>query len=404
MAAPLDVITPITIANYNKTLWYNVAESTPICRMLIEKGNINRDQHGTSVVWPIEAGRHDVYTVSDYADYTSYYTPRVRYTQASIAWGEVASFRAISKGELRQNGGPQALVQFGKREIPAMFRDLCVGSNLQNGVTQGGVFWQFWNMNPLSYTGGGNPLYGLPAVFTGNAAITWSSLTITGTINNTNYGGLTCVSGGLSTSMPEAEADAWTPTAFNTTSTGYQLTPSVPGPAGNGFYTNFFEIMSNMISAGMRFSATENDKMIDAIFMTRAMYVNGQTQIAAKQSFLLTGKVGKGAVYGIGSDPQTGLTHNGIPLLWDYLIPAGTAYALNFSQIFIDLLPMFTVSGDSTSQLNTGGPVPEDLADASMFETEVKYNDGRRAVTVSATFPGQIRINPRYQVLAFNGA
>ena len=119
MAAPLDVISPITIANYQKTLWYNLAENDPICRMLIAKGNINDDMHGTSVVWPIEAGRHDVYTVSDFQDVSSLYTPRKRYTQASLPWGEIASFRAISKGELRQNGGPQALVQFGKREIPA---------------------------------------------------------------------------------------------------------------------------------------------------------------------------------------------------------------------------------------------------------------------------------------------
>ena len=398
MAAPLEVISPITIANYSKQYWYNVAENTPICRMLMEKGNINREQHGTSVVWPIEAGRHDVYTVSDYQDVTSLYTPRKRYTQASIAWGEVASFRAISKGELRQNGGPQALVQFGKKEIPAMFRDLCVGSNLQNGVTQGGVFWQFFNMNALSYAGGGNPLYGLPSVFTGNAAITWSSNTILGTIYNTNYGGLTCVAGGLATTVDGAENDAWTPTAINTTATTYNTSTSA------SFYTNFFEIMSSIISYGNRFSATDNSMMLDGIFMTRAMYVAGQTQIAAKQSFLLTGKVGKGATYGIGSDPQTGLTHNGIPLFWDFLIPANTAYGLNFSQIWMELLPMFTVSGDSTSQINTGGPVPEDLTDPGMFETEVKYNDGRRAVTVSATFPGQIRINPRYQVMAFAGA
>lgn len=398
MAAPLDVISPITIANYQKTLWYNLAENDPICRMLIAKGNINDDMHGTSVVWPIEAGRHDVYTVSDYQDVTALYTPRKRYTQASLPWGEIASFRAISKGELRQNGGPQALVQFGKREIPAMFRDLCVASNLQNGVTQGGLFWQFFNMNYLSYTGGGNPLGGLPSVFTGNTAITWSSNTIAGTINNTGYAGLTSVLSGLSSTVDGVEADAWTPTAINTTATTYNT------GATASFFTNFFEIMSTIISKGNRFSATENQYMLDGIFMTQAMYIAGQTQIAAKQSFLLTGKVGKGATYGIGSDPQTGITHNGIPLFWDNLIPANTAYGLNFSQIWIDKLPTFQISGDSTSQINMGGPVPENLADAGLFETEVKYNDGRRAVTVSATFPGQIRINPRYQVMAFAGA
>ena len=228
--------------------------------------------------------------------------------------------------------------------------------------------------------------------------LTPATITSTGTINNTGYAGLTSVLSGLSSTVDGVEADAWTPTAINTTATVYNTSATA------SFFTNFFEIMSTIISKGNRFSATENQWMIDGIFMTQAMYIAGQTQIAAKQSFLLTGKVGKGATYGIGSDPQTGITHNGIPLFWDNLIPANTAYGLNFSQIWIDKLPTFQISGDSTSQINTGGPVPENLADAGLFETEVKYNDGRRAVTVSATFPGQIRINPRYQVMAFAGA
>lgn len=403
MASPLDVISPITIANYGRVAWQNVAENNPSAKMLMAKGNINSDQAGTSLVWPIEAGRHDVYIVSDYQDVTDLYTPRKRYTQATLPWGEAAAFRAISKGQLRQNGGQQALVQFAKKEIPAMFRDLAVGSNTTAGVqnasgTQGGVFWQFLNMNALSYTGSGNPLYGLPSVFQGNSAITWSSNTKTGTINNTNYAGLTCVAGGLASTVDGAENDAWTPSALNTTATAWGNTTTLT------FRANFFEIMSEAFSLSSRFSGSDQSLNPDCALLARSMYVDAQVQIAAKQSFLLTSGVKKAAVFGIGSDTMNGITHNGYPILWDENMPANTGYVLNFSQIFMDKLPQLQISGDSVPGLNMGGPVPEDVADASMFETEVKYNDGRRAVTVSATFPGQIRINPRYQTLLFAGA
>ena len=42
--------------------------------------------------------------------------------------------------------------------------------------------------------------------------------------------------------------------------------------------------------------------------------------------------------------------------------------------------------------------------DDGIFETEVRYNDGRLAVTVSAVCPGQFRINPRYQGMLYAGA
>lgn len=399
MATPLDVISPITIANYGRVAWQNVAENNPSAKLLMAKGNINADQYGTSLVWPIEAGRHDVYVVSDYQDVTDLYTPRKRYAQPTLPWGEVAAFRAISKGQLRQNGGQTALVQFAKKEIPAMFRDLAVANNLQNGTNSvGGVFWQFLNMNALSYSGSGTPLYGLPSVFTGNAAITWSSNTKAGTINNTNYAGLTCVAGGLSSTVDGAENDAWTPSALNTTSTAWANT------ASSTFRGNFFEIMSEAISLSSRFSGSDTSLMPDCTLLARSMYVDAQYNIAAKQSFLLTSGVKKNAVFGIGSDTMNGLTHNGLPIYWDENMPASTGYVLNFSQIFLDKLPMMQISGDSVPGLNLGGPVPEDVADPSMFETEVKYNDGRRAVTVSATFPGQMRVNPRYQTLLFAGA
>jgi len=278
MASPLDVINPITISNYGKVAWNGLSENFPICNLLTKKGNIRKNVGGLSLTWPLEAGRHDVYVVDDYQDVTAYYTPRKRWAQPTIVWGEVGTFRAISKGELRQNSGAQRLVDFASVEIPAMFRDI--------GVATNGIFWQFLNQNGVAYTGTGKPLMGLPSIVTGNTGITWSSNTKTGTINNTSYAGLSCVLNGLTSTVDGAESDAWTPSAVNTTSTLFGTT--TPTFAGN-----FFAIMADAISRTSRFSGSDTSLMPDCTLLTRQMYTDGQTAIAGKQSFLLTGKVGK---------------------------------------------------------------------------------------------------------------
>lgn len=402
MAAPQDVINPITIANYGKVAWNGIAQANPVCKLLTQKGNIRRDVGGLNNTWPLEAGRHDVYIVDDYQDVTALYTPRKRWAQPTLAWGECAAFRAISKGELRQNSGDQKLVDFRRVEVPAMFRDLMVASNTQGATTVGGIFWQFLNMNGVAYAGTGRPLYGLPSVFTGNGAITWAAGSKTGTITNTNYCGLSCVLNGLSTTVEGAESDAWTPTALNTTSTAWA------GGAGNAtFRFNAFEILSDLNSRCSRFSGSDSRLKPDCYLLERSMYVDVQYQIAAKQTiFLQGGAVKKGSQFGVGSDPMEGLLHNGLPIYWDENLPVSTGYLLNFDQIFMDVQPLFTFSGDK-SVMNTKGMADSDQdlsADQSMFETEVRFNDGRRAVTVSVTFPGQFRIHPRYQGMLFAGA
>lgn len=397
MTAPLDVISPITIANYGRKAWNNLAESFPVANLLRKKGNIITNAGGTSLNWPIEAGRHDVYTVADAQDVTDLYTTRKRFAQPTLNWGEVAAFRLFTKGQLRQNSGEQALVDFKRREIPAMFRDLAVATRSTGGTTvDGGIFWQFLNRNLGSYAGSGASLGGLPSVFTGNSAITWSSNTKTGTINNTNYAGLTCVLNGLSSTVDGAESDAWTPTAINTTATTW-------GGSASTFAANVFAILNEGISRGTRFSGSDMSLTPDCFLFERSMYVDAMNAITAKQSFLLTGAVGKNEVFGIGMGTQNGVNHAGYPVYWDFNVPASTGYLLNFSQIFMYRLPLFESSGDKPI-MSTSGAIDDNVADAAMYETEVKYNDSRRALTCSATFPGQFAINPRYQTMFYAGA
>ena len=385
MPTPAQVVDPITIANYSKMEWLNTVNHYPTAKNFMKKGNINRDVGGTQLSWPVEAGMDENHVVQDYEDVADLYTMTTNYARAAIDWGLIGSFKAISKGQLRTNSGNEALVKFGRKTVPSMFK------NLLNQNT-GSLFWHFFNTNLYSYVSTNNkvPFAGLPSVFTGTTAITWSSTAKQGTINNTNYAGLTCVSGGL-TSVTIPRDDAWTPQAFNTTSTAYGSTTPT-------FAANAFAILSDAISACSKFDANDPTKQTQEVVLTRSMYVDFATLMQQKQSFLLTGKVSKGAAFGIGMDVMAGLEHNGVPVRWDGHIPASTGYLLNYDQMFLDLQPRYEFSKDSNSALTTSGD------DDGIFETEVRYNDGRLAVTVSAVCPGQFRINPRYQGMLYAGA
>lgn len=386
MPTPTQVVDPITIANYSKMEWQNVVNHYPTAKNFMKKGNINRDVGGTQLSWPIEGGLNENHVVQDYEDVADLYTMTTNYARASIDWGLIGSFKAISKGQLRTNSGNEALVKFGRKTVPSMFRDL-----LNQG--SGSLFWHLFNTNLYSYVSSNNkvPFAGLPSVFTGTTAITWSSASKQGTINNTNYAGLTCVESGL-TSITNPRSDAWTPQAFNTTS-GLYGNSSAPT-----FALNAFAILSDAISACSKFDANDTTKQTQEVVLTRALYNDFAALMQQKQSFLLTGKVSKGAAFGIGMDVMAGLEHNGVPVRWDGHIPASTGYLLNYDQMFLDLQPRYEFSKDANSALTTSGD------DDGIFETEVRYNDGRMAVTVSATCPGQFRFNPRYLGMLYAGA
>lgn len=380
MASPQDVITPITISNYGKDAWNGITQNNPIGKMLLAKGNIRRNTAGTSLTWPLEAGRHAVTIVDDYQDISANYVPRKRFAQPTIAWGEIVSQCAFSKGQFRQNMGDQALVNFRDVEIPAMFRDLMVGNN--------GIFHQFLNQNGTTYTGTGRPIYGLPSIFP--STITWAAGTKTGTVSGT-YAGLSTALSGIS--VDGVETDAWTPTAINSTSTAW-----AGGAGNNTFRYNVFEILNYAIGKSSRFSASDRRMLPDCGLLSFDYYQDLGYQIGAKQSFYLTGKVNKGDTFGVGFNTNEGLSHGGLMFYWDENLPVTTGWILNFSQIFLDIQPLVGPVSSDKADMKIGGD------DESMFETEVTYDPTRRGVLVSATFPGQFRIHPRYQSYIFPGA
>lgn len=376
MASPQDVINPITIANYGRDAWDGVSKFNPLWEIMEKKGHIRRNVGGTQVTWPLEAGRQTPQIVADYQDVSSFYVPKKSHVQATIPWGQVANFLAVDKGMLRQNQGTEALVQYRNYAVPAMFRDLIVGTN--------GLGWQFFNQNGATYSGTGMPLYGLPSVFTGNSAITWAAGSKEGTITNTNYAGLSCVLGAIA--VDNAQNDAWTPTAVNTTSTAWNS-----GTAN--VRANIKEILSYGISRASRFSQGDPDLNPDCNMLAFGLFNDLAFQIGEKQTFYVTGN-GADTPYAFGTNKHV-LMHDNLRTYWDENIAAGEGFTLNFSRIYCDVQPL--LSGISAAKSPMKGS-------SDMFEVEVDYNDARRGITISATFPGQLRIDPRYQTFYKNGA
>lgn len=376
MASVQEVITPITITNYERDFVDGVTQHNPVFAMLKKHGNIKKNVGGTGLTWQLEAGRHDVHILTDYEDNTAKYTPRKRFAQATLGWGLVGSFRAISKGQLRQNSGQEALVRFRDEEIPAMFRDLIDASN--------GLGHQFLNE---AGTSAGSPHFGLPAL---NGTVSFSAGAKEGTVTAGTYAGLNLAPSGIN--VDGVEADAWTPKHVNTTSTAWS------GGAGNAtFRYNAFEVLTYSLSVSTRFGSKNPDLMPDCWLLTRDMFNDVAYQIQAKETIFISGKAKKGEQFGIGT-AQHELTHNGYPIYWDENMPASTGWLLNFKQIDLCVQPLLEVSGDK-SPMKKGGE------DISLFECEVSYNTPRGAVDVSVVHPGQFRFrSPRYQTRLYAGA
>lgn len=395
MASLQDVINPITITNYGRGYVDNVVMKFPFFRLLKKYGQIERNVGGTNFTWEIEAGRHDPQIVSDDQDVSTYYTPRKRFAQPTLNWGQIAVFRRFGKGQLRQNYGPQALVNIRNTEIKTMFRDAFDAQN--------GLMWQWWNMNGGTYTGTGLPMYGMPSVMS-SGTITWSSTSQFGSFAAAGtYASLPLASGAMSAYVDGAQADAWTPSAINATAPVYANTGTA-GFLGTDTLPNCFGILSAAWQQADRFSGGKNpDFRPDCFFLCQDWFRKLERALTGKQQFLLTQRTESDDEFGLGAYNDQ-LYHNGKPVYWDANMPDQQGFVLNFKQIGWKMQPRISaISADESEMKADSDEDGESGAPNDWFEIEQTYGDDRRTVRVSATLAGQLWMNPRYQVGIFNG-
>lgn len=374
MATPLDVVSPITIANYGREAWDNATNNVISLKLLKEKGNISSEDGGDSCKWPVDVGWYDVENPGDYEDVSDLYNPQELYTQPSLNWGEKAVLDGLSKGQLRRNRGDPALVKFVDQRIPKMFKSITSQSN-------GSIAHALLNSDG---TDGALPFYGLPAVFNHSSTVANTVSDATSLLSGT-YAGKSTAIGGLVSEVPGADNYAWTPRLYNS-----DFDWDGDSTADGGITaSNVLKILSSAM-IGVTFDGSDPEMQPDCGLMDKTSFGTLREKLGDKQTIYVTGAVGTGDVHGLGNNVQKAM-HDGIPFYWDAHMPADTVYILNFDKIGLDYLkPLTGLSGDKYPGKKGGGH-------SEMFEIETTYNSDRRGLRVEITLAGQFKINPRFQ-------
>jgi hypothetical protein len=146
------------------------------------------------------------------------------------------------------------------------------------------------------------------------------------------------------------------------------------------------------LSFGMRnitFDPNDQSQKPTCGFLDATTFDYLRIALGAKQTIMIQEPVSADDAWGVGTSVQYAM-HDGIRFYWDSNMPTNTSYILNMDQIWLHSLKVpGKISGDS---------MPGKAASrADMFDTEVNYNDQRRGVTISVTWRGQLRVNPRFQ-------
>lgn len=386
MAAPINVISDVTIHNFVRSYWDAYTKMNPFFGILEQKGNIRKGLSGDLVAWPLRGARYGTTTLADYQDVSQLYVPQKQFAQATIPWGEIGAFDAVSMGELAKNDGNEALVRLRDVRVPLMTKDLF--NNAGNTTTQqGSLAWQILNVNGATYTGSGNPIYGFPTVFQDSGSYTAANKL---QVSAGTYAGFGLATNSLSTVLDNAVDNAWTPALVNTTSTAWA------GGGGNAtFRFNAFEILS-FAARSVSFDGADSALKPTFGLLANTLFDDLRYQVTAKQTIFLQEAPGTDEYWGVGTAIQYAL-HEGIRYYWDANMPANTGYVINAEQVYLDVLKVpMNVSGDTMPGAK--------FSKTDMVQGVVNYNDTRRGITVSLTFRGQIRINPRYQAKLFNYA
>lgn len=409
MAATLDLNTNATIANFARVAWDGVSQSNPFWALLKEGGKIEYDANGSSLVGAIEAGRHLPIVAAPGMDLTQFIVPRNRIAQYSFQWSDTVIATPVDPAVLRRNSGDAALYSYKENEMKAVYRDIF--------FADGGIHHQFLNQNILAPTVGQNaatglPINGLPSAllapgavglvgsngapnggaptFTGIAvaatdreAVPGTASQLYGTLSMAPKGSNGVGTGGI-TGVDSAvlEYDAWTPTLVNTTSTVWNGSANAAA--------NVKQWMQWAISRASRFSTNDPAKKPK---MGLSSFDHFQALGNALQSMQTTMLTSPGVDP---LNPGTGhnvarLPHGGIWIYWDENMPAATTYIVNTDQIFPKVQQLYNAM-ESGNPLNMAGE------DAGMIETWFNPEPSRRLWVLTASFPGQIIFNPRYQV------
>lgn len=369
MPTPTDIFNAATVDMFIKGRWDNIKKNNPFLGILEKKAHLVTGCSGEQMTWLVRAGQNAAVDVGDYQDVSQYYVPTKSHITASLPWGEKAMFEAVSKGEFAKNDGEEALIKLRDYRLPDMVDDF-----LSRGSTS--LAYAMLNTDG-SASSAPAPIYGLPSFFGDDAS---HGATEKDVGASDTYAGLSTATNGLSSQVTNAISNAWTPFLVNSTASTFG--------SGASAKNNILEYLSYAIR-GVTFDGSDPTQKPTCGFLCADYFDFLRIALGAKQTIMLTSPVSENDVWGVGNSVQSA-KHDGLSFFWDANMPTNTNYILNFDQIWLHSLKVPPkISADTAP-----GKAP---SRKDMFDVEVNYNDGRRGLTISATWRGQLRANPRFQ-------
>lgn len=391
MAGILDSLTATSIANYARGAFDGISQNNPLFAKFKETGRIKYDVGGTTLDGVVESGRHQPTISAPGQDLSALFTPKVRHSRYSFPWAELVNALVVDRGMLRRNSGDQALVKLKDEDIPALMRDLIVGTD--------GLAHQLLQKEGQAYTGNGLPFYGFPSFlpayantanlfqgFDGIATGTGTTPTdsdvevLPYTASNT-YGGLSMQRSGLA-GIDGLEPDAWTPTLVNTSATVHSGTADDEANA-------ILVFLQYLVNRCCRFSSSDQSKIPNLALLDGQFFGFLGNKIAAKQTIYVQTSQKTRDTPNLGYNPHK-LFHAGMEWMWEENMPALTAYCINTKQMELSIQPLY-------KDQENGSPLTVSGEDAGIIETAINFDPLRRQYLVSGTIPGQLKACPRYQ-------
>ena len=402
MATPSEVINPITISNYIRSNWDNFSIVDQTMKLIRAKGNIRTGQHGNDVVWTARGGRYSPRTVADFSDISDLLTAKKMDVQATLPWGEMAEGDGISRATWLKNNGQEALRKLTNEIIPHMAEGM-TSAEYEDQENAGGIVARLLRADGEAYTGDGAPLYGLPSIFdistTGNSPDVSarneagsSTIAVTdkfGSVYGRTYAGLSTAPSGLSTQMNKAQSRTWAPLLINTGSTGF----GTSGSAGTGWSNNCLKILSEAITKQQWDLHTP-----DCAILAANMFAAFRNKLTDKQTIYVERATGADEELGLGGSAQYAL-HDGVKVYQSTHLQDHNGYLLSMKDVYLDVLQANSDMGAAAS----GFPGSKNLKGMDdMFDVIIENDPHRRGTTISVTFRGQFRINPKYQARLFD--
>ncbi len=358
-------ITTNVLAHYFlNEVWENTVNHRPYFTALKKRGHIETGLSGTSCVWNVNVGRHNMSAYDD-AEVINI-TRKKQEVQASLPWAFLNVTDAITRDEIAMSGNDVSFRRVNKDLLERMKKAFMTRISA-SALTQDGN------------ASGNNVLHGLPSFFAA-----------TGTTSQFNtpsdtYAGLSTASGVVGATVDDGEPKAWTPVCTNYTWTGWAVT----GATWRHNARQALTFTKDQLTFG-----NAPDEMPDLVITDRTMFSTLKDVLAATQNLYVVGTPNATGTTGLGIPGA--VEYDGLEVIFDADQTANTANMLNFHQIFLDVLQVPEVPG--------GRKIPggASAGKEDMFECLVDDDITTNGYPIRVNFRAQLRHNPKYQGKLFN--